>query len=292
MRAGRPGVVEVPYDNPGQPRLGVEVVSFADLRCRLRPEVAAAPSRPDFHQLTLVTAGEGTAVIDFVAHRCAPGTLLHLRPGQVQRFPVDSTGGLADLDATMVLFTAAFPPPLPALASLTDHGPAAWTLGPADHSVLTSAVAEIAGEYAGLAERDKTLTVELLRHLLTALLLRVARLPRPDGGDPAAGGEVFRDFRALLEKSFATTRSVDAYASRLGYAPRTLARACLAATGRTAKQLIDDRVVLEGKRLLVHTDLPVSTIGGMLGFTEPTNFGKFFERLAHSTPGAFRADQA
>nr|QIY68746.1 hypothetical protein HEP84_05360 [Streptomyces sp. RLB1-33] len=69
-------------------------MSFATLRERLLPSVAAAPSRPDFHQLTLVTRGEGTALIDFVDYPCAPGTLLHLRPGQVQRFPADPQGAL------------------------------------------------------------------------------------------------------------------------------------------------------------------------------------------------------
>ncbi|MFD3377412.1 MULTISPECIES: LuxR C-terminal-related transcriptional regulator [unclassified Streptomyces] len=81
---GSPDVVDVSYDNPDQPRLGLEVLSFATLRERLVPAIAAAPSRPDFHQLTLVTRGRGTALIDFVEYPCAPGTLLHLRPGQVQ----------------------------------------------------------------------------------------------------------------------------------------------------------------------------------------------------------------
>ncbi|MFI2763371.1 helix-turn-helix domain-containing protein [Streptomyces echinatus] len=49
--------------------------------------------------------------------------------------------------------------------------------------------------------------------------------------------------------------------SRLLTSPRTLTRACQAATGRTAKKLIDARAALEAQRLLVHTDLPVAAIG-------------------------------
>lgn len=293
---GRPDVVDVSYDNPDQPRLGLEVMSFATLRERLSPSVAAAPSRPDFHTLTLITRGDGTALIDFVAYLCAPGTLLHLRPGQVQRFPVNPQGGLADLDATLVVFTPAFPPLVPASTAVTDPGlsPAAFSLRPAEYQAISAAVAEIAAEYGTLPERDASdaeLTVELLRQLLAALLLRIARLPHPGEWDPAAGGEVFRAFRGELERAFATRRRAAQYAAYLGYSPRTLTRACLAATGRTAKDLIDDRVALEAKRLLVHTDLPVASIGRMLGFTEPTNFGKFFERTVGATPGTFRATQ-
>ncbi|MFD0573877.1 helix-turn-helix domain-containing protein [Kitasatospora gansuensis] len=98
-------------------------------------------------------------------------------------------------------------------------------------------------------------------------------------------------FRHELEHSFATTRSAAAYAARVGYSLPTLNRACQAATGRNAKALIDARVALEAGRLLAHTDLPVATIGRRLGFTEPTNFGKFFTRETGLPPGTFRAHQ-
>jgi AraC-like DNA-binding protein len=55
--------------------------------------------------------------------------------------------------------------------------------------------------------------------------------------------------------------------------------------------VITDRLVLEAKRLLAHTLLPVAVIGDQLGFAEATNFVKFFRREAGSTPGAFRAKQ-
>lgn len=195
------------------------------------------------------------------------------------------------------MFTPAFPPPVPASAAVLAAGftPAAFSLSAVEYRAMSVAVAEIAAEYGTLAERDASsqadLTVELLRQLLGALLVRIARLPHPGEWDAAAGGEVFRAFRAELERTFATRRRAAEYAASLGYSPRTLTRACLAATGRTAKDLIDDRVALEAKRLLVHTGLPVASVGRMLGFTEPTNFGKFFERTVGATPGAFRATQ-
>lgn len=133
----------------------------------------------------------------------------------------------------------------------------------------------------------------MLRQLLGALLIRTARLPDPAGRPVPAtpGAEVYLAFRRELERSFATTRSIEDYAARLGYAPRTLTRACLAATGRSAKQLANARVTLQAQRLLAHTDLPMAAIGQALGFTEATNFGKFFTRVTGHTPGAFRRAQ-
>jgi AraC-like DNA-binding protein len=95
-------------------------------------------------------------------------------------------------------------------------------------------------------------------------------------------------FRKEIEDSFAVTRRVEDYAERLGCSVRTLTRACLAVTGRSAKQVIDDRVTLEAKRLLAYSDLPVAAIGHQLGFSEPTNFGRFFARETGVTPGEFR----
>ncbi|WP_051927274.1 helix-turn-helix domain-containing protein [Streptomyces durhamensis] len=294
VKVGQRDVIDIAYLNPDRPRLGIEVLTFDVLRRRLRRAVARTASRPDFHQLLLVRGGEATVMVDFVPQPCAPGRLLHLRPGQVQRFPADAEGRLAELDAVLVLFTAAFPPRLPQLASLLDgFGPAGWTLSPGDLLVLDRALAEITAEYHTLEDRrehtNADLTVPLLRQLLGAVLLRLARLPHPDRATSAkAGGEVFRAFRYELERSFAVTRSVQKYAAQLGYSPRTLTRACQAATGRTAKELIDARAALEAQRLLVHTDLPVAAIGRMLGFSEPANFGKFFTRETGDTPGGFR----
>jgi AraC-like DNA-binding protein len=93
-----------------------------------------------------------------------------------------------------------------------------------------------------------------------------------------------------VEQGFARTRRVEEYAARLGCSVRTLTRACLAATGRSAKQVIDDRVALEARRLLACTQLPVAEVGQRLGFTEPTNFGRFFQREVGCSPGAFRAE--
>jgi AraC-like DNA-binding protein len=295
--SGQADIVNLGYENPGWPRLGLEAMTFRQLCARTREHVALSPIRADFHQLTVVHSGHCTAMVDFITQDCQDGTVLHVRPGQVQRLPAAPGGGLADIDATVLLFTPDFPPPTSRAAALPDlqFGPAALTAPPAERDALRQAAAELESEYRLLATRDPAaavISVELLRQLLGAALLRIARLPHPPGTSPAEASEVFRAFQHEVERSYAATRDVQDYAIRLGYAPRSLTRASLAAAGKTAKQFIDARVTLEAKRLLVHTDLPVAAIGHAVGFTEPTNFGKFFTRQAGTTPGAFRAQES
>ncbi|MGY4906207.1 helix-turn-helix domain-containing protein [Streptomyces sp. 900116325] len=67
-----------------------------------------------------------------------------------------------------------------------------------------------------------------------------------------------------------------------------MTRATLAATGRTDKQHVDDRVLLEAKRLLQHTGLTTTEVTVRLGFTDASDFTKFFRLRTGMTPGTFR----
>jgi AraC-like DNA-binding protein len=274
-------VSEFGFSNPDRSHLGIEVVDFDRLTARLPAGTLTSVHRTDFHQVFLITGGTGSMMVDFVDHPCAPGTLLHVAPGRVLRLPSP------DLGAAVVLFTAPFPPRLDRAGTLlASFGPVTWTVPRDERDVLAGAVTELETEYRRAVRAPQATTVDLLRHLLAALLLRVARLT-PD--DPPEQHPTFRHFQHELERSFATTRNAADYAARVGYSLRSLNRVCQTATGRTAKALVDARVALEAKRLLANTDLPVAAVGARLGFTEPTNFGKFFARETGDTPGAFRA---
>ena len=254
------------------------------------PETALAAPRPaphrlDHHLLALTTAGHGTVEVDFEARPCRPGTLLWVRPGQAVRF-----GGQPGLDAAMVTWerdllsaehVAGVPVDDPA-------GPSRWQLTGEDSDAVINEFTQLAVD----CERHTSgaVAAALLRHQLAVLILRVALLTGNDAaerGTPEA--RTFARFRRALEEGHPRTRRVEDYASRLGCSVRTLTRASLAVTGRTAKQVVDDRVALEARRLLACTDLSVAEIGRRLGFGEPTNFGRFFHREAGQSPGSFRA---
>ncbi|MFK0153156.1 helix-turn-helix transcriptional regulator [Streptomyces sp. NPDC090499] len=133
--------------------------------------------------------------------------------------------------------------------------------------------------------------IELVRHLLAALVLRLSHLYVRERG-ASRTGEAFRAFHAAVERDLAESHTVADYARALGYSPRTLTRACIAATGHSAKRYLDDRIVLEARRLLVHTELPTSAVAGRLGFPSPTTFSKFFKHHTGETPTAYRSHAA
>jgi AraC-like DNA-binding protein len=295
---GRGAIKELGFRNPVHPGLSVETFTLAELRRRVPAATLTQPQRLDFHQIFLITSGHGHHTVDFVDHECRPGTLLWLRPNQVQ----ENTAA-PGLDGRVVLFTTGFLPPSPVLRGLMEdqYETLVWQLlAPETQRTLTATVGQLAEDYAtacgmsvpaGHTTATPPLGIELLRHQLTVLLLRIAALPTPPGAaqPTAVADETYLRFRREVERHFHRTRQVEDYAQRLGYSSKTLNRACQAATGHTAKQVVDRRAVLEAKRLLVHTDLTATAIAHRLGFTEATNFGKYFTHHAGVTPGEFRA---
>ena len=282
-------LTEFHFQDPSGRQSGVEVVEFAELSRRLTPAVYSRPHRVSFHQLMLVTSGSGALRVDFEEYRCHPGMLVHVAPGQVQRLPYAADRSPAPITAQMILFTATSVPRLELIVRLIDPpaGQPVWTVPQGELAYLQGTWAELACECRRALD-DHCATRELIRLLLGAVLLRIARLPGAEHDATTARGRAFRSFQLELERSFTETRNASDYATRLGYAPRSLNRLCQEATGHTAKQLIDARVTLEAKRLLVHTDEPASAIAHHLGFREPTQFAKFFMRGAGRSPGAYR----
>ncbi|MDG4808701.1 AraC family transcriptional regulator [Micromonospora sp. WMMD1120] len=227
--------------------------------------------------LILTTRGHGDAELDFHPLPCRPGTLLRVRPGQVLR----CVG--PQFDATVV----AWDPHALRDVDLDLATAVTWRqLAGEDEDAVINEVSQLVVDCQ--RHPDGPTARALLRHQLAVLLLRLA-LAQADRSPARPEEETFHRFHREVEHGYPHTRRVEDYAAGLGCSVRTLTRACLAVTGRSAKQVIDERVALQAARLLAATDQPIAQIGRHLGFSEPTNFGRFFTREVGVSPGAFRA---
>ena len=267
----------------------MEVVALSSLQAAGRPRYAYTPHRPRFHVLIFTTAGTTSHTVDFEKHELSPGRTVWVRPAQVTSFgPEDPS-----FDAELVLFQPDFLiPNTEAAAAANDLvAPVVIDHPASSYETLAQARSALRDEYHGVkaAQHATALQTEALRHLLSVLILRIkADDPAPARG---AGNDLYRQFRELLERDFAIAHDVAHYANALRYSARTLARATEAATGQTPKDVIQDRLVLEARRLLGHTDLPVSSIARQLGFRDPSNFSAFFTQKTGTTPTSFQRSQ-
>lgn len=132
---------------------------------------------------------------------------------------------------------------------------------------------------------------ELLRTYLQGFLLNAERERRKLNFVEVQKGtdkDYIVLFKDLLETSYRNRKPVGYYSSELGVTEKRLNQATTKVLGKTIKQMIDDRLMLEAKRLLAHTTDSIKEIGFILGFDEPTNFIKYFRKHNLSTPVEFR----
>lgn len=265
----------VDFESRVDSRLQVEVVERQNLLARVGVDYLAAPQRPSFSLLVLMRSQEGSHIVDFTEIPARPGRLVQIRPGQVHTYNTTT-----DLDATLVLAQSAVTSPLP------------WFPGHSsscdlDHEAMTTAESLIDAlrRHQSFSEGDQPphrLMIALFDALVALFDLANTAATNPQLPEPYVA------FRTAVEADLDHRHDVVDYARQLGYSARTITRACQKATGLTAKQILTDRLVLEAKRLLVHTDTPAAAISVQLGFSEPTNFTKFFTRNTTQTPSAFR----
>lgn len=244
--------------------------------------------RIDFHTVLLFETGPVRHMVDFTEHEATAGDLLWIRPGQVHRFSRTS-----EYRGTVLTMQPGFLPRSTVEATGLYHYdlPPLLHPGRAQLAALKSSLTQLRREYEDTATLPPALHTAVLRHTLTAFLLRLAHLAASSAKAPRQQSDsTFTLFRDAVERDFATNHSVSAYADALGYSRRTLVRAVRAATGETPKAFIDKRVILEAKRLLAHTELPIGRIGVAVGFPDAANFSKFFHQHTERTPAAFRAE--
>lgn len=132
---------------------------------------------------------------------------------------------------------------------------------------------------------------DILKNLLHNLLLMAERLKRKQGFIELKKGADFDYtilFKNLLDQKFQELKSVNAYAKLLNFSGKRLNQATTKVLGKTPKQMIDDRVLLEAKRLLIHTNQSIKEIGFSMGFEDPSYFVKYFHKHVFITPIGFR----
>lgn len=102
---------------------------------------------------------------------------------------------------------------------------------------------------------------------------------------------LYTRFVHLVEQHHAAHWPMTRYAQALGLSVERLNRLTRAETGRTAQQLVHERLLREAQRQLLYTGWPVSKIGFQLGFEDPAYFARFFRRGVGCSPGTWRALQ-
>ncbi|MGD9160745.1 MAG: helix-turn-helix transcriptional regulator [Desulfobacteraceae bacterium] len=248
------------------------------------------PHRVEFYIILFFTKGIGSHFIDFKKYTFRKGSMLFISKGQVQSYEVSP-----DSDGFLVLFTESFLSKnlihseilsLYRLYNYHLHSPA---LNP-EETGEDNFIGIINDMYKEYNHSNNFAKEEILRLLVKLFLLKVERIkntliPRVYNSEMISR---FISFRDQLENNFTKTRNISEYAEMLNISYKYLNEICKSVTGITAKQFVDNYIVLEIKRQLATTDISVKELAYEFGFDEPTNFIKFFKKHTLQTPSQFK----
>ena len=232
------------------------------------------------HQLLLIESGSGEVKLEDQTCALSPMSIVNVPIGVVHGFSfARETQGWVLTIATEVLDQVLVPSEglrrvlsLPVVLKST--------------AKMRAAMKEISVDFAG-RQFGRAHVLRALTGMLVGLVARemAAKAFVPDS---KTNVELFERFELLLEQHYREHWNVSRYAATLSITPTHLSRITRSVTGHGASQLIIDRVVREGRRNLVYTNLPISTIAYALGFRDPAYFSRLFSEATGLAPSGFR----
>jgi AraC-like DNA-binding protein len=270
--------------------LGIEIIPIDNEYVTTRKNLMQ-PNRSSFYAILWFSEGSPTHLVDFQPVKIIKDSYLFIGKDVVQFFDQQHT-----FKAHVLLFTDDFFCRDRLDQQFLGSSILFNTINDQEAACLTDATSALKEIWALMKrelERPKDIyQTRLLRNLLQNFLFTAERANGQRKGNSMllyANLDILLQFKALIEKNYKEQRPVIYYTKLLHVSIKVLSKTTQEIVGRTPKQLIDDRVLLEAKRLLVNSTNAGKTIGYELGFNEPTNFIKYFRRHTGMTPVDFRA---
>lgn len=256
--------------------------------------VLQEPHLHNFYQILWFRSGKGVHYVDFKEYPVEPDTLFFITKGQLHYFDsgTDYQGVvihfnesfLADEDSSENVFLKYN------IFNAFDAVPYYKVKDAVTAKLqwITKEMQEEAGNENLFAHSD------CLKYLLKLFLILIQRDGQRGSGEPLCPNNAmnrnFVKFRQLLEHHFRDMHTVQEYSEALNVSSKTLTTSVKASAHSTPLALINDRLVLEAKRLLKFSSMKVKEIAYYLGFEDPSYFIKFFKRRTGQLPAEFREE--
>jgi AraC family transcriptional regulator, transcriptional activator of pobA len=131
----------------------------------------------------------------------------------------------------------------------------------------------------------------MLAAYLTVMLTYLSRIytEQFESGQPSVDKLLLKRFQVKIEEHFRVMHQVSEYASLLNVSAGHLSEVVKAQSGRPAIAHIHERLILEARRMLFHTQHSLKEIAFDLGFSDASYFNRFFKRETNATPAEYRA---
>ena len=250
------------------------------------------PHKHNFYILILITHGSGTHTIDFVTYPVKPQTVFFLSPGQVHSWQLSNDIAGYILFFNLDFYLLGFP------ANKLQQYPFLNTQLQAPVLNLsveqTEPIIQIFQELWHETQQKGWKHQDLIRNYIDVLLIRLARFYFLQNSNSLSAAGNFTDLQkleALVELHYKQHKPASFYAQLMNLSLKQLNQQVKQALGKSVTDLIQNRLILEASRLLLHTDMNITRIAAELGYFDNSYFTRFFKKRSGQTPEQFRQAQ-
>lgn len=243
--------------------------------------------RHTFYEILWVDEGKSIQTIDFKKYELAERSLFFISPGQVHEFEE-----WKPLKGGTIMFTADF-------FLMHQHQNKLFELSFLDNMYSNPNLSLTLSEYQEIRQTIDNIykeslkelrNVELLQAFLNVLLLQVQQAI--DNTTTLMytkkSLQLYKRFIQLLEHNFQENKTAADYADALHVSQRHLSRVVNEIANISTTRVIQERSMLEAKRLLCFSDMSVSEISDRLAYYDSSYFAKLFKKIEGVAPLRFR----
>jgi AraC-like DNA-binding protein len=250
------------------------------------------PHRHDYYSIIFIEKGEGEHVVDFTTYTVENQTIYFLLPGQMHQVIMRTEPkGWAITFTEQFLIRNAIPDKMiNDLYLFNDYGQSPpLPVSDRDMPVYVSLVEQMM-HFARSIDNYKA---EAVGSLVKLFLIQsnnhcsMHKLNNPQLIETS--NHLLRNFKRLLDLHYASWHKVSDYASEMAVTADYLNKTVKALTGRSAKDMIQSKLLTEAKRALIFVPVSNKELAFSLGFEEAAHFNNFFKKIAGQTPSEFRS---
>jgi AraC family transcriptional activator of pobA len=249
----------------------------------------AHPHSHNFYLSVLFTQGSGVHEVDFSSYDVKPGALFFLNPGQTHHWELsaDTKGYIFfhTQDFYDVNFTQKNIHDYPFFYSL--YNPPCLYLNKEASAIITNLFRQLLEEstvHKPLQQHKILALAELI--YIESTRIYIEEVPT-EGNNKNNYYIKFRQLEDLVEKHFRSIKAPSAYAEMMNMSPKHLNRITQAVAGKSAGDVITERVLLEAKKQLVLQRGSLNEIAYDLGYEDYAYFSRIFKKGTGATPSEF-----
>jgi AraC family transcriptional activator of pobA len=246
------------------------------------------PHKHDFYLSVLFTKGRGTHHLDFDTFTIQPGSLFFMLPGQTHDWELSD-----DIEGYIFFHTKSFYNLLFPNKRLDDY-PTFYLRDNLKHIQLSKEEQPIFEAYFKhiLTEYKASYSLKYnkIGLLLDLIYIDSNRLKFEEQFNTEKTNSqmlYYKDLQLLIDEHYMSLKKPKDYADKLNITVKHLNKIVKNLLNKSTSELINERIILEAKRLISHRELTIKEIAFQLNYEDYSYFSRFFKKNTGSTPSQF-----